>query len=324
MPVARFRRRYIDTGLPKAFLDLNSASRFNAGIDKSPGFAAVQLFDGVESALGKTAKLEYIRRIVPLVLAVLGIVGGYFFMSLLSSLLCLIAAVGIYAALPHPNVPSGAVRAVVQPPVPVLDAAGFALGVTFFSLALIGMGEASGPAALAALFCLLPAMASLVLFTVAVRQQTSWVRFFGNGFEFTQFGMRARVLYEELRKVEVRLWEGSVWAAVFQSTVGSSGWRSAILLNGERSTNTLVFRRKDGARFTISSELLPDLQRILIGMDRAGAELPDGISESQRNRIRQRREKMYGGAEAEEPKLAQKEVARIAALIEHARRRPSS
>lgn len=274
--------------------------------------------------MGKTAKLEFIRRIVPLVLAVLGIVGGYFFMSLLSSLLCLLAAVGIYAALPNPNVPSGAVKAVIHPPVQVLDAAGFLIGVTFFSLAFIGMGEAGGLAALAALFCFVPAAASLVLFTVSVRQQTSWVRFFGNGFEFTQFGMRARVLYEDLRKVDVRLWEGSLWAALFQSTVGSSGWRSAILLNGERATNTLVFRRRDGAKFTISSELLPDLQRILIGMDRAGTELPDGISESQRNRIRRRRERMYGSPQTDEPIGAQKEVARIAALIEHARRRPSS
>lgn|GEM_PF-2360722 len=272
--------------------------------------------------MGKTAKLEFIRRLLPLSLCVLAIVGGYSFMSLLSSLLCLVAAAGIYAALPRPSVPSGAIRPVSRPPVIVLDLIGFALGVVLFSLAFIGMAEATGGMALLALFCLLPASASLVFFTVAVRQETSWVRFFGNGFEFTQFGLRARVLFEELKRIDVRLWEASGWAAWFQATIGSSGTRSAVLLNGAESTTTLVFRRRDGAKFTISSELIPDLQRILINIDRAGVDLPDGISELQRKKIRQRRERMYGGPEKEPPPSEQKEVARIAALIEHARRNP--
>ncbi|TYC53467.1 hypothetical protein FMN50_15210 [Rhodobacterales bacterium] len=245
-------------------------------------------------------------------------------MSVLSSLLCLVAACGIYAALPHPNVPSGAITPVVKPPVAAFDAAGFGVGILFFSAGFIGMGVSGGFTAFLALLCFVPASASLVFFTVSVRQATSWVRFFGNGFEFTQFGLRARVLYEELRYAEVRQWEAPGWVAWFQSTIGSSGRRSAILLNGETITNTLVFRHRDGSRYTISSELLPDLQRILIGMDRAGIELPSGISESQRNRIRRYRERLYGGDESQHgKKIAQQEVARIAALIEHSRRRPS-
>ncbi|POF30457.1 hypothetical protein [Roseibium marinum] len=270
--------------------------------------------------MGKTAKLEFIRRLVPLSLGVLAIIGGFFFMSVLSSLLCLVAAAGIYAALPRPNAPSGAIRPVSRPPVLILDLIGFALGIPLFSLAFIGMGLATGGLALLALFCLAPASASLVFFTAAVRQQTSWVRFFGNGFEFTQLGLRVRVLYEELSRMEVRLWEAPGLVAWFQATIGSSGPRSAVLLNGEQSTKTLVFRRRDGVRFTISSELVPDLQRILIGIDRAGMDLPDGISELQRRKIRQRRERMYGG-EVDLPQPSeQKNVARIAALIEHARR----
>ena len=270
--------------------------------------------------MGKTAKLEFMRRMVPLALCVLGIVGAFFFMSVLSSLLCLVAAGGIYAALPRPNCPSGAVKPVSNPPVVVLDAIGFAIGIVFFPLALVGMASWGGAAALFALFCLLPATASLVFFTVAVRQETSWVRFFSNGFEFTQFGLRSRVMYEELAKIDVRSWEASGWVAWFQATIGSSGPRTAILLNGAPSTNTLVFKRKDTATFTISSELIPDLQRILISIDRAGMELPDVISEGQRKKIRQRRERMYGGPERPEPESEQKQVARIAALIEHARR----
>lgn len=277
----------------------------------------------MESGLGKTAKLEFIRRLVPLSLSVLGIVGGYFFMSLLSSLLCLVAAAGIYAALPRPGVPSGGVKPVSKTPVLAFDLLGFGLGISCFSIAFIGMSVATGAVALLALLALLPAFASLVFFAVSVRQETSWVRFFGNGFEFTQFGLRVRVLYEELKKVEVRLWEASGWVAWFQATIGSLGRRSAVLLNGEQSTKTLVFKRKDGATFTISSELLPDLQRILIGMDRAGAELPEGISEWQRNKIRKRRERMYGGPPQPEPESEQVQVARIAALIEHARRQTS-
>ncbi|PVB61585.1 hypothetical protein DCO57_11870 [Labrenzia sp. 011] len=241
-------------------------------------------------------------------------------MSLLSSLLCLVAAAGIYAALPRPNVPSGAIRPVSRPPMIILDLIGFTLGILLFPLAFIGMGVATGGLALLALFCLVPAAASLVFFTVAVRQETSWVRFFANGFEFTQFGLRVRVLFEELSRMEIRLWEAPGLAAWFQATIGSSGMRSAVLLNGEESTKTLVFRRRDGARFTISSELVPDLQRILIDIDRAGMDLPEGISELQRRKIRQRRERMYGGELDLPQPPEEKKVARIAALIEHARR----
>ncbi|MHA7776232.1 hypothetical protein [Roseibium sp. M-1] len=270
--------------------------------------------------MGKTAKLELLRRILPLALCVLGIVGGYFFMSVLSSLLCVVAAGGIYAALPRPAAPSGAVKPISRPSVITLDAIGFGLGVVFFSVAFIGMADWGGLAALLALFCLGPACFSLVLFTVSARQETSWVRFFSNGFEFTQFGRRVRVMYEDLKRIDVRQWEASGWAAWFQSTIGSLGPRSAVLLNGAESTKTLVFKRQDGATFTISSELVPDLQRILISIDRAGLELPEGISEYQRKKIRERRERMYGGPEKEPPQPEQKEVARIAALIEHARR----
>ncbi len=268
--------------------------------------------------MGKAAKLEFIRRIIPLVLGVLALVGGYFFLTVFSSLLSLIAAGGIYAALPRPVVPSGAVRPVHRPASVILDAIGFGFGLVFFSAAFIGMLAATGGLALLALLALIPASVSFLFFTVAVRQETSWVRFFGNGFEFTQFGLRNRVLYENLRSVDIRLWQASGWVAWFQATIGSIGRKSAVLLNGAQSTNTLVFTRTDGARFTISSELLQDLQRILIGMDRAGIELPEGISELQRRKIRMRRERMYGGPP--KPEQPEPEGARIAALIEHARR----
>lgn len=274
----------------------------------------------MESGLGKSAKIEFLRRVLPLSLGVLAIVGSFYFMSPLSSLVCLLASGGIYAALPRPTAPSGAIRPVSRPSIQTLDAIGFGIGIVFFPVALLGMANTSGALALLSLSVLLPASMAFLFFAVAVRQETSWVRFFGNGFEFTQFGRRARVPYEELKKIEVRLWEASGWVAWFQSTIGSIGHKKAVLLNGAESTKTLVFQHPVTGTFTISSELIPDLQRILIGMDRAGIDLPEGISEWQRKKIRRRRERMYGGPEPEGPKTEQVEVARIAALIEHARR----
>ena len=55
--------------------------------------------------MGRTAKLELLRRLLPLFLGVLGIVGALSFLSPLSGLLCLIAGVGIYTAMPRPKVP---------------------------------------------------------------------------------------------------------------------------------------------------------------------------------------------------------------------------
>lgn len=269
--------------------------------------------------MGKTAKLEYLRRLVPLGLAVLGMVGWVFFMSLLSSLLCLTAAVGVYAALIRPRPAKGAIQPVAHPPVIVWDLVGFLVGMVFFPLAILGMTMENGILAAAATLCLLPALLSFVCFTVAVRHETSWLRFFGNGFEFTQFGLRIRVPFADLDSVHVKLWTASGPVAWFQSTIGSSGRKKAILLNGEATTKTLVFRRKDGMTFTVSSELIPDLQRVLIAMDRAEIELPEGLSDWQRRKIRRRRERMYGGPRPE-PKSEQLDVARIAALIEHARR----
>ncbi|MTI04550.1 hypothetical protein E1180_03335 [Roseibium denhamense] len=244
-------------------------------------------------------------------------------MSAISSILCIAAAVGIYSAMPYPVVPSGAIRPVSQPPVMVIDMIGFFIGLVFFPLAILGMTLSTGALALAALFCLVPACFSLVLFSISVRQLTSWVRFFNNGFEFTQFSLRVRVTYEELSGVKIRTWQAPGLAAWFQATIGSLGRRKATLLNGSETTKTMVFVRNDGVTFTISSELIPDLQRVLIAMDRAGLELPDGISEYQRKKIRQRRERMYGGPPKPPVHEEQLQVARIAALIEHARRNPN-
>lgn len=269
--------------------------------------------------MGKTAKLEYLRRLVPLGLATLGLTGWAFFMSALSCLLCLAAALGIYAALPGSPAARGAIQPVSNPPVIVWDLIGFALGGFFLPLMIIGMVSATGALAAAALVCILPVAAALLCFTVAVRHETSWLRFFGNGFEFAQFGLRVRVPYSDLDRVQVKVWRAAGPVAWFQSTIGSSGRRKAVLLNGEAATKTLIFRRKDGMTFTVSSELIPDLQRLLIGMDRAEIDLPDGLSDGQRRKIRRRREQLYGTPRPE-PKSEQLDVARIAALIEHARR----
>ena len=270
--------------------------------------------------MGKSAKIEILRRVLPLFLGILAITGWFAFLSSVSALLVLAAAVGIYAAMPEANLPVGAVRPQPRPGIIATDLIGFAIGVPLFSLALAGMSQSAGVAALLFALLAVPAGFSLLIFMISVRHQTSWVRFFGNGFEFSQLGLRIRVPYTELAGVRVAVWQASGLAAWFQSTFGSIRQKTAVMLNGAETTKTLVFTRKDGSVFTISSELIPDLQRILIGMDRAGVDLPEGIGQRQRVQIRKRREKLYGADPKPEADKEQLDVARIAALIEHARR----
>lgn len=275
-----------------------------------------------EELLGKSAKLELLRRLVPMLLGILGTVGGLGFMTLLSGILCFIAGVGIYAAMPRPKVPNGGLKPVARPPVFVTDLIGFAVGIPLFSLSFLGAVYASGIAPVLFALLLLPASLSIVIFMISVRQETSWVRFFGNGFEFAQLGLRARVRYIDLTSVHVRLWQAPGGFGWILSALGSASKQRVALLSGDKQTKTLVFKRKDGSEFAISSEVIPDLQRVLIGMDRAGVDLPEGLSERQCKKIRKVRERLYGrdpdpDAEEDPEQLG---VARIAALIEHARR----
>lgn len=275
-----------------------------------------------EDNLGKSAKLELLRRLIPMLLGILGVVGGLGFMTLLSGVLCIVAGVGIYAAMPKPKVPNGGLKPVSRPPVFVTDLIGFAVGISLFSLSFLGAIYSPGIAPVLFAMLLIPASLSIVIFMIAVRQETSWVRFFGNGFEFAQLGLRARVRYIDLSSVHVRLWQAPGGFGWILSVLGSASRQRAAILSGDKQTNTLVFKRKDGSEFAISSEVIPDLQRVLIGMDRAGVDLPEGLSERQCKKIRKVRERLYGrdsdpDAEENSEGLG---VARIAALIEHARR----
>ena len=263
--------------------------------------------------MGKSAKLELLRRLLPLFLGVLGIVGALSFMSPLSGLLCLIAGVGIYAAMPRPKVPKGAVKPVPRPPVWITDLIGFTVGISLFSLSLLGALYASGTVLVFLAVLLVPASLSFPIFMIAVRQETSWMRFFGNGFEFAQLGLRARVPYADLKGVRVGVWRAQAGIGWLLSAIGSSNRGKVALLSGAEQTKTLVFTRKDGSQFAVSSEVIPDLQRILVGMDRAGVDLPEGLSERQRKKIRKTREKLYG--RMREPDTEQLDVARIAATV---------
>lgn len=97
------------------------------------------------------------------------------------------------------------------------------------------------------------------------------------------------------------------------SALGSSDRRKVALLSGSEQTKTLVFTRKDGSEFAVSSEVIPDLPRILVGMDRAGIDLPQGLGDRQRMRTRKTRERLYG--RPPEPDAEQLDVARIAATV---------
>jgi hypothetical protein len=276
------------------------------------------LFTGaVETELGQSAKLELFRRIGPLFLAVLGIIGALTFMSLLSGVLCVAAGVGIYCALPHPKLPTGAVRPKPQLGVLLTDAIGFAVGITLFSLSLLGAVLAQGGAvSLVFLVLLLPASMSIPIFMISVQYETSWIRFFGNGFEVTQLGLSARVRYTDLRAMwirQVKMRPGAGWFSVFFG--GGSRKRIALLGGDASESKTLVFATKGGTEFAVSSEAIPDLQRVLIGMDRAGVPLPDGISERERKKIRKVRERLYRDTEESDTLTEQADVARIAETV---------
>ena len=122
--------------------------------------------------MGRTAKLELLRRLLPLFLGVLGIVGALSFLSPLSGLLCLIAGVGIYTAMPRPKVPKGAVKPVPRPPVWMTDAIGFTVGISLFSLSFLGALYGSGAGVVLFAVLLVPASLSIPIFMIAVRRTT--------------------------------------------------------------------------------------------------------------------------------------------------------
>ncbi|WP_417687811.1 hypothetical protein [Roseibium sp.] len=258
--------------------------------------------------------MELVRRIIPLCLAVLGIVGAMSFMSLLSAILCGVAALGIYCALPRTRMPKGAVRPDANPSIIATDLIGFAIGVPLFALSIVGSAQAPNLTALFLfLLLMIPASMCVPVFMAAVRHQTSWIRFLGNGFEITQLGLTARVRYTDLSAMRVRQLTRSKSLGWLTGFIGSYDRRRITLVGNGDESKTFVFVSKGGSEFLVASEVIPDLQRILIGMDRAGVELPEGISERERKKIRRVRERMY--KRPEEPNTEQLDVARIAATV---------
>lgn len=262
--------------------------------------------------MGKTARLELLRRLVPLALFVLGITGGFTFLTPISALLCLAAGIGVYAAMPRPKVPAGALRPGQPLATPILDLTGFLLGGSLFSMGFLG-AALGGRGGAAMLLLFLPASLCFFIFMVAIRQETSWVRFFGNGFEVTQLGMKIRIRYEDLGSVrlrEVRLRKG---LGGILSTLFVNDRRRVEMLANANETTTLNFVTRGGTQFAFSSEMIPDLQRVLISLDRAGVDLPQNLSDRQREKIRRTRERLYGKPKGEN--VEQLDVARIANTV---------
>ncbi|MBD8892012.1 hypothetical protein [Roseibium litorale] len=262
--------------------------------------------------MGKTARLELLRRMVPMALLVLGITGGFTFLSPISALLCVMAAVGVYAAMPRPKVPAGALRPGQLLPTPMIDLAGFLVGVPLFCLGFLGAALGGGGAAVM-LVLLIPACLSFFVFMVAIRQETSWVRFFGNGFEVTQLGMKIRIRYEDLGAVRLREVRTRSGLAGMLSAMFIHDRRRIEMLANAHETTTLNFVTRGGTQFAFSSEMIPDLQRVLIGLDRAGVDLPQNLSDRQREKIRRTRERLYGKPEG--TNTEQLDVARIANTV---------
>lgn len=271
--------------------------------------------------LGKVAKLEVLRRLLPLFLAVLGLVGFLSFMTPVTSLACVAVAIGIYAALPLPRAPSGVIQPDPSPPVWGTDLIGFLVGVPFISLAMIGLFMSEWAGGRWMVILIIPGLFCIPIFLIAVRHRTSWVRFFGNGFEFADMGMKTRVRYVDLQSAKIREWQTGSALVRAMLSLGSLTRQKVALLSGTDHSRTLVFTRKDGTEFAVSSEVIPDLQRILIGMDRAGVELPDGFGERERKKIRKKRQRLYrGSSETTVQELSPREQAlKITALLEQAK-----
>lgn len=246
--------------------------------------------------LSETVQIELLRRLGAMTIAILAMTGGLTFLSWPIMIVCLAAALGVYAAIPRPQPPKGAVRPDPYPSVIVSDIIGFGVGISMITLVLLGLFYATGPESLLFLLFLIPAAFSLVIFMISIRQETSWIRFFGNGFEVTEYGRPVRVKYTDLASVRVRFWKVPGRLGWLQSLFGNDGKKAVALHNGDVDSKTLVFTRQDGTEFAVSSEVIPDLERIMIGMDRAGIDLPDGMSDRARRKIRRVREERYGPA----------------------------
>lgn len=270
--------------------------------------------------MGRSAKLEMLRRLLPLCIAVLGTAGGLTFLSPISAILCLVAAIGIYTALPYPKVPKGAVRPNTLSSILITDFFGFAIGLGCMSGVVLGTSQGGGVAVFS-LLLLLPAISCVFFFLASVKLQTSWTRFLNNGFEVCQYGRVARLRYDELRAMRIREVKVNGTMAWLASILGLAGGRDVSLVSSDGASKTLVFVTNSGIELAVASETIPDLQRVLIGMDRAGVSLPEGISRRQRDRIRKTRERLYRKRE-EESDVEQLDQERIAEAVRkfHAQR----
>lgn len=249
--------------------------------------------------MGEAGVIELLRRMVALALAVLGFAGGLTVFSPLTGLVCLAAAVGVYVGLPYQAPPAGAVQPEWQPSTMMSDTIGFLIGVPFFSLPLIiAVYMPTSVAAVSMLF-FIPASICFPIFYLSARQATSYARFFGNGFEVTEFGVTVRQRYLDLARAEIRIWQLPRGLSLLSPFLDRR--HGVTLVAGSAPSNTLRLTTKGGAVFVIATEAIPDLERVFVDMDRAGIDLPRGLSDLGKRRIRRVREKRWGRVEAAVP-----------------------
>ncbi|WP_439530057.1 hypothetical protein [Pannonibacter sp.] len=245
--------------------------------------------------MAETGWIELLRRVAALGLAVLGLAGGLSVFSPITGLVCLAAAVGVYVGLPYQTPPTGSVQPDWQPSILMSDMIGFAVGVPFFSLPLLAAADMPTPAAFVSMLFFLPASLCFPIFYLSARQATSYARFFGNGFEVTEFGLTMRLRYTDLARAEIRIWQMKRGLSLLSPFLDRR--HGVTLVAGSAPSKTLRLTSKTGAVFVISTETIPDLERIFVDMDRAGIELPKGLSDLGRRRIRRVREKRWGKVE---------------------------
>jgi hypothetical protein len=245
--------------------------------------------------MGETGLIELMRRLAALALAVLGLAGGLTVFSPLTGLVCLAAAVGVYVGLPYQAPPAGSVQPEWSPSIAMSDAIGFAVGIPFFSLPLVAAAYVPGSVAAVSMLFFIPAALSFPIFYLSARQATSHARFFGNGFEVTEFGLTMRQRYTDLARVEIRIWQLPRGLSLLSPFLDRR--HGVTLVAGSAPSKALRLTTKAGAVFVIATEAIPDLERVFVDMDRAGVELPRGLSDLGRRRIRRVREKRWGKVE---------------------------
>jgi len=240
--------------------------------------------------LGRSGVIEILRRVAALALLVFAVVAYFGSLGTLPAAAAAIAGILIYVGLKRPQVPRDAFRHEPMPSVYMPDLLGFVIGVPLFSLSFVVVASdplLSGVWPIYVLFWV-PASFSIVIFIIAARYATSWVRVSADGLEVTRFGKTTELPFADIAAARLGLRRLPKWVSIALTVFGGIRGAGVALLHGHRATHTLWLERRDGSSVPIAADALPGIEPVLSALDRAGITLPDELTERARRRIRRR------------------------------------